>query len=119
MKIEPNLAIEMRQEVVLCEGTQVILLDGTKIPKEQLGGIRCGFVRFLKTLDPNKSFILGLVDIENAQAKVVFFTARQIARQNGIHMQGDVSPYSEQLALWEQYKQMQSFRSIKKETGHE
>jgi hypothetical protein len=118
MKVEPNIAVGMRQEVILCEPGQVVLHNGTTIAQSKLGDAGGAFIRFLKTLDPNKSFILGLVDIENAAGKAVFYRAKEVARQNGIHMQGDVSPYSEQLALWQHYKQMQSFRSVK-EDSHE
>ncbi len=113
MKVEPHVPVDLRQESVLCEAHQVVLYDGSASPESGLDEPTGGFMKFLKTLDPNKSFILAFMDIENSQAKEVFYQAQRIARKIGIHMQGTVAPYEEQLAGWENCRKV---RQMEKRT---
>jgi len=106
MKVEPHVPVDLRQESVLCEARQVVLYDGSASPENALEEPTGEFMKFLKTLDPNKTFILAFMDIEDSQAKGVFYKAQQVAHKIGVHMQGTVAPYEQQLAGWENCKKV-------------
>lgn len=104
MKVEPHIPVDLKQESILCEPHQVVTPDGSTTPVGDLEKGSSPFVRFLKTLDPNKCFVVAFADIENKQARDMFYAAQRAARNVGIHMQGTVAPYDEQLASWDRYK---------------
>ncbi len=106
MNIEPHVPVDLRQESVLCQPHQVVLYNGAATARGDLANPSSPFLGFLKTLDPNKCFIVAFMDIENKQATDLFYEAQRVARDVGIHMQGTVAPYPQQLAQWESYRKV-------------
>jgi hypothetical protein len=111
MKIEPHIPVDLRQESFFCDGDNVLTYDGASTPESELENSRSPFMKFLKGLDPNKTFIVGYLDIENSRAKSLYYKARKVALNSGIHMQSDVLPFEEQLQRWQTYKKMKSMKS--------
>ncbi len=106
MKVEPHIPVDLKQESILCEAHQVVVPDGPATPLSNLNKSSSPFMQFLETLDPNKCFVVAFTDLENKQTRDVFYTAQRVARDAGIHVQGTVAPYDEQLASWERYRNM-------------
>ncbi len=104
MKIDPNLAVDMHTEYVLCERGQVSLHDGSATARAELGQETSAFTKFCRSLDPNKCFIVALIPEETD--KQVFFRAREVASELGIHMQAPVDTPERLRSQWEAYRQM-------------
>lgn len=107
MKVDPNQPIEFTAECVLCEGGQVMLYDGSGAPLEQLGQEGNAFKKFCQSLDPNKCFIMGI--IPDDADRDVFFRAREVASEIGLHMQALVDTPENHRSRWESYKKMKHY----------
>jgi hypothetical protein len=110
MKIDPNSAVEMRTEYVLCEGGRVLLHDGSSTARDELGTAGNGFDAFCRSLDPNKCFIVALIPDDGDRA--VYFRAREIASGIGIHMQAPVETPLRLRSQWDNYCRMKQLPSI-------
>lgn len=106
MKIDPNRAVGMEQECVLCESGFVVLHDGARSSLEELERNDSAFRRFCGTIDPNRCYLLAL--IPDDRDREVFFRARDVARRMGIHMQATVEKPEELAARWQQYRELKS-----------
>ncbi|HET6978681.1 MAG TPA: hypothetical protein VFI24_20285 [Pyrinomonadaceae bacterium] len=107
MKIEPNHTVDFRQECVLCEEGKVFLFDNSNTGIADLSAEDSSFRKFCQSLDPNRCFILALIPNDND--KEVFFEARQVADEVGLHIQATVDTPERHRALWENYKNMKQY----------
>lgn len=109
MRIDPNQPVDYHQECVCCEGGKILLFDGTSTEISELGLTESAFGEFCRSLDPNKCFIVAF--IPNDADREVFFRAREVARDVGIHMQATIDTAERHRALWENYKTMKQYSS--------
>jgi hypothetical protein len=107
MKVDPNQPIEFQMECVLCEGGKVILADDSCTPLPQLINEHSAFKKFCQSLDPNKCFIAAIIpdDTDND----VFFKAREVANEIGLHMQALVDTPENHRKQWRYYKESKRF----------
>ncbi|MFC1734617.1 hypothetical protein ACFL1X_00765 [Candidatus Hydrogenedentota bacterium] len=109
MKIDPNTAISMKQEHVLCRVDGVELYSGEVVPAEQLNAAGSAFQKFCGKLDPNTCYIAAFVPDRDAEE--VFYSARSAAQQSGIHMQATLEKSDRQRQSWDAYKQYKANRA--------
>ena len=109
MKIDPNRPPIMSQEHVLCESDRVVMFDDSTSSSADLDNPNGAFMRFLKTLDPNTSFVVAFVDADDQRAREFFYRARDVAWSIDVSMQGTLQRYGAQLQAWEAYKQSKRF----------
>ena len=102
MKIDPNLPIGLAQELVLCEDGRVVLHDGSSTALAQLADEAASFLRFCRALDPNRNFLVAL--IPDDRDRPVYFRAREVAREAGLHMQAPVDTPERHHAMWKTYR---------------
>lgn len=107
MKIDPNLPLQLHQELVLCEDGSIFLFDGASTSQAALGDEESHFKKFCRSLDPNTCFISAL--IPNDADRDVFFRAREVAGEVGIHMQATVDTPESHRRLWENYKRAKHY----------
>jgi hypothetical protein len=110
MKVDPNQPIEFQAEWVLCEGGKVILADDSNTPLPQLIDEHSAFKKFCQSLDPNKFFITAIItdDANNN----VFFKAREVANEIGLHMQALVDTPENHRRQWKYYKESKRYAKI-------
>jgi hypothetical protein len=101
MKVDPNNPIGQYAEYVLCQAGAVVIHDGERTPREALGTAGSAFERFCRSLDPNRCFIIAL--IPDDADRDVFFTAREVCRGIGPHMQAPVDTPDHHNAQWSNY----------------
>ncbi len=101
MKIDPNLPVDMHSELILCEGGKIVLHDGTAAAQAELDREGGPFLRFCGALDPNRCFLVALI-LDDAD-KTVFFKAREVAGEKGIHVQAPVDTPARLRAQWDAY----------------
>jgi hypothetical protein len=101
MKVDPNQAVDMHHEMVLCEAGRVELADGSLVRQTELSTPDNPFAAFCKSLDPNKCFILALVP-DDAD-KEVYFQARSAANALGIQMHAPLEEPERCRKMWESY----------------
>lgn len=102
MRIDPNSAVGYNAAYVLCRAGTLILHDGRSTPRSDLDDGRSAFQEFCRQLDPNRYFVIALVP-DDAD-RDVFFAARSVARDLGVHMQAPVETPEAQYSLWETYQ---------------
>jgi hypothetical protein len=102
MIIEPNEAIQMSAEHVLCDERAIHLADGDKISEDDLASVDNAFVRFCQTVDPNRCFIIAHVPYQKDHP--TYLIARDVARRCGRHMQADIDTAERHYELWRTYK---------------
>ncbi len=103
MKIDPNQTIESHPEYVLCEKGCVVLASEQTTQHAALAQPGSAFTTFCESLDPNRCFIIAL--IPDDADRDVFFTAREIAQDIGVHMQAIVEKPEIQRRRWAAYLQ--------------
>lgn len=103
MKVDPNQAVNLHHEVVLCEGEGVTVPGGEHTAHDALSDPDSPFGRFCRTLDPNRCYLVALVP-DDAD-RVAYFRAREAARAAGIHMQAPVETPETLRSIWEAYLQ--------------
>jgi hypothetical protein len=102
MIVDPNSAVGSQIEYVLCDEGSVELHDGSRTPREALSEPESAFRRFCRSLDPNRTFIVALVLGDSDRE--VFYEARTIADQDGLHMQAPLDTPEHHRAIWAQYQ---------------
>jgi hypothetical protein len=101
MKIDPNFAVQLERESVLCTGSTVVLWDGQVVPDSELATDGGPFASFCKSLDPNRCFIDACVPED--EDRVVFFLARDVAKRFNLHMQASVDTPERHHLHWRVY----------------
>ena len=114
MIVEPNSPIDYVQEYILCEEGAVQTVDGRITPLDDIDRDGSGFKELCKGMDPNKGFIIALVPKD--EDRPVFFRAREVARDIGLHMQGTLERPDTQRVQWETYLQMRRVPTVESET---
>lgn len=104
MKIDPNQAVNFRAEMILCEGGQVALPGGETTRESELADPASAFHRWCAQLDPNQCFIQALIPADADRS--VFFRARDVAEQIGVHMQAPVDTAQRLRTIWREYVRM-------------
>ena len=113
MKVDPNRAVLMKTEYVLCEDDRIVLHDGQSVQRGSLEDGKNAFALLCRGLDPNQTFISAvLVDKRDMD---VFLQAREVARAAGRHMQALVDTPENLRQQWERYVQSKQFAT--KEEG--
>lgn len=102
MKIDPNEIIGREVEYVLCQSGQILLYDDSATTARDLVKEGNAFKSFCQSLDPNRCFIIALV-LDHVDDEL-FFAAREVAREVGIHMQSSIEKRDIALSQWEWYK---------------
>ena len=103
MKVDPNLAVGVIQECVLCDDGRIVMYDGSVATREDLNDPDGAFLRFCGTLDPNRCYIRAV--IPNDADRPLFFEAREVARSAGLHMQSSLETPERHRAMWNAYVQ--------------
>lgn len=109
MKIDPNIAIDMKQIHVLCTVEGVELDTGELVAVNALQASGGPFEKFCQQLDPNTEYIAAFVPDRNADE--IYFRARETAWNLGIHMQATIERPENQLERWKIYKKLKSKKS--------
>lgn len=113
MQVDPNQPLNYRQECILCEDGKVILHDGSSTSLAELEHETSAFKQFCHSLDPNKCFIVAF--IPNDADKNVFFRAREVAGEIGLHMQAPVDFPEKHRSQWEMYTKMKRYADVDEE----
>lgn len=101
MIVDPNTDIGMQPHFVLCQQGHLERKGAPPFPEEDLGSPEGPFLLWLRSLDPNRTFLIAL--IPDRADEGVFFRAREIAASCGIHMQAPVETSGVLRARWEAY----------------
>jgi hypothetical protein len=101
MKIDPNFAVQLKAEHVLCSGLAVVLWDGQVVPEKLLDEDHGAFAGFCRSLDPNRCYIAACIPDDSDRP--VFFRAREVARRRGLHMQASVDTPEHHRQQWQAY----------------
>jgi hypothetical protein len=113
MKVDPNKSVNTSYELVLCERGAIRCFDGSVTVMEDLDTPHLAFRELIKSLDPNKTFILALLPEE--ADRPVYFAARDVSQSCGVGMQAEVETPERCHALWESYcrtKQREQARKL-------
>jgi hypothetical protein len=105
VKVDPNQAVDLQQEFILCAEGCVACHDGSRTPLADLDGANA-FRDFCSSLDPNKCYIVALLTSE--ADREVYFRARDVARRLGVHMQAPVETPERVREMWEAYVSLKS-----------
>ncbi len=104
MIVDPNRAVGMEAKLILCRAGQVELRDGTRIDAADVGADAGPFAEYLRSVDPNTQFLIAL--IPDRSDEPVYFRARDVSRQMGVHMQAPVETPEALERQWEDYRML-------------
>ena len=115
MKVEPNLAVGMHEEYVLCEAHSICTYDGKHTSAAAISDPGSALMQFFNSLDPNKAFVVALIpDDANRE---LFFTARDVAQSCGLHMQATVERPEQYVNIWQNYIASKNAPSARNSAG--